>query len=190
MKKVSGWFLRLLGWKINVDDKYRIDKAVVIMAPHTSMRDFWIGRLAFWYIQLPVKFLIKKEMFWFPMGVGLRLLGAVPVNRKRSGHVTEEIAQMFHEKTKFMFVITPEGTRNLNHHWKRGFYKIALMANVPVLLGYLDYARKEGGIGGMLVPTGNVEEDFKGIYDFYKNVTARYPEKFNLSPQHFNKVEK
>lgn len=181
MKKVSGLILKLLGWKINVDKQFMIDKAVVVMAPHTSMIDFWIGRFAFWSLGLPARFLIKKELFWFPMGIMLKSMGAVPVDRKRIGNLTESIVQMFREKKKFMFTITPEGTRKLNHHWKRGFYQIAQEAEVPILLGYVDYKKKEGGIGKMIIPTGNFEEDLKEVQTFYYNITARHPEKFNLS---------
>ncbi len=181
MKKVSGLILKLLGWKIKVDKQFIIDKAVVVMAPHTSMIDFWIGRLAFWSLGLPARFLIKKELFWFPMGIMLKSMGAMPVDRKRIGNLTESIVQMFREKKRFMFTITPEGTRKLNNHWKRGFYQIAQDAGVPILLGYVDYKKKEGGIGKMIIPSGNFEDDLKAIHTFYYNITARHPEKFNLS---------
>jgi 1-acyl-sn-glycerol-3-phosphate acyltransferase len=131
MKQISGFLLKILGWKIDVGKEFMLDKAVVVMAPHTSMADFWIGRLAFWKINLPVRFLIKKELFWFPMGIILKSLGAIPVDRKKIGNLTESIVQMFREKRKFMFTITPEGTRNLNYNWKRGFYQIAQAADVP-----------------------------------------------------------
>jgi len=181
MKQFSGLLLRLGGWKIHVDEAFMLDKAVVIMAPHTSMLDFWIGRLAFWWLKLPAHFMIKKEMSWFPLNLILRMLGAIPVNRRHSGKITEEIADMFRKRRQFRLVITPEGTRNVNLHWKKGFYRIALEADVPVLLGYVDYKKKTGGIGKMIVPSGNFEADMKEIRDFYAGITARYPEKFNLS---------
>lgn len=185
MKKVSGLVLKLMGWKILVDERFRqVNKAVVIMAPHTSMKDFWIGRLAFWNIGLPVGFLIKKEMFWFPMGMVLRSMGGIPVNRARSGNLTENIANMMRSKERLMLVITPEGTRKYNPHWKRGFYRIAEMASVPVLLGYVDYHKKEAGIGKLVLPSGDYERDLPEIQKFYFDITARHPEKFHLSPMY------
>ena len=59
--------------------------------------------------------------------------------------------------------------------WKTGFYHIATGANVPIVLGYLDYRRKVGGIGPVVHPTGNLEEDMKIIRGFYAGITARYP---------------
>jgi 1-acyl-sn-glycerol-3-phosphate acyltransferase len=190
MKHFSGMLLRLGGWKIHVNEAFKLDKAVVIMAPHTSMLDFWIGRLAFWWLKLPAHFMIKKELFWFPLNLILRKLGAIPVNRRNSGKITEELADMFRKRKQFLLVITPEGTRNLTHHWKKGFYRIALEADVPVLLGYIDYKKRTGGIGKMMIPTGNYVEDMKEIQDFYAGITARYPEKFNLSQMYSDQTNK
>jgi len=181
MKKVSGLILKLMGWKIIVNEEFMLKKAVVIMAPHTSNMDFWIGRLAFWKLTLPVRFLIKKEMFRFPLGVFLKAMGAIPVDRKNSGNIIEEIVNLFNERDKLCFTITPEGTRKLNHNWKKGFYQIATKANVPILLGYVDYKYKTGGIGMVIFPSGNFEKDMEIITDFYKTVNAKYPENFNLS---------
>ncbi len=67
-------------------------------------------------------------------------------------------------------------------YWKTGFYHIAMGANVPIVLGYLDYRRKVGGIGPVVHPTGNMEADMKIIKAFYVDVTAKYPEKALSSP--------
>jgi hypothetical protein len=56
-----------------------------------------------------------------------------------------------------------------------------------ILLGYVDYKKKEGGIGKIIHPSGNFEEDLKEVQTFYYNVTARYPEKFNLSEMYRKK---
>lgn len=189
MKQVSGFLLRINGWKIKVPDEYKLTKAVVIMAPHTSMSDFWIGRLAFWYLKMKVCFLIKKEMFFFPIAPILKAMGGIPVDRKNSGTLREDIVNMFVERKSFVLTITPEGTRKLNHHWKKGFYYIALKADVPVLLGYLDYKSKTGGIGKIVKPTGNFAADMKEIELFYHHISAKYPENFNLSRMHREKSQ-
>ena len=43
---------------------------------------------------------------------------------------------------------------------------------------YLDYARKRGGFGPELIPTGNVREDMDEVRAFYADVAGKYPEKF------------
>jgi 1-acyl-sn-glycerol-3-phosphate acyltransferase len=187
MKQVSGLILKLTGWRVNVPPEFRLDKAVVVMAPHTSMRDFWIGRLAYWYLGMKVKFIIKKELFFFPLGIFIKAMGGIPVNRQNSGNLKDQIVEIFSEKEHLVLTITPEGTRKLNYNWKRGFYYIAVKANVPILLGYVDYKKKTGGIGKLVTPSGNYEEDLGIIQDFYMDITARFPENFNLSPQNRKK---
>ena len=91
--------------------------------------------------------------------------------------------QMFNENDEFFLVITPEGTRSYSEHWKKGFYRIACGAKVPIAFGYIDYKTKKGGIGGMFYPCGDFEKDFEIIKEFSSKITPRFPEKFNLSPQ-------
>ena len=74
-------------------------------------------------------------------------------------------------------IFTPEGTRSYNPNWKKGFYYIALKADVPIYLGYLDYERKTGGFYGEFKPTGDVESDIKSIKATLGQFKGKYPEK-------------
>ena len=49
----------------------------------------------------------------------------------------------FSKRDSFHLAITPEGTRSLAPKWKMGFYHIAVTANVPIQLAYLDYKKAE-----------------------------------------------
>lgn len=157
-----------------------IPKAVIIMAPHTSNWDFIIGRLAFFLYKISPKIMIKKEAFKPFVGFLLRWFGGIPVDRRHSQNTVKEITSCFQRYDRFHLLITPEGTRKRVNKWKRGFYFIAHNAGVPIFLGFLDYRKKEGGIGMMIEPTGNFDADFKIIEDFYRGKQARHPEKFNL----------
>ena len=53
------------------------------------------------------------------------------------------MADLFKDNENLVMLITPEGTRSLRTQWKTGFYHIAVAANVPIALGYCDYAKKE-----------------------------------------------
>ncbi len=183
MSQIARFILRLLGWNIYYRVPSDIPKAVIIMAPHTSNWDFIIGRLSFFLYRLRPRILIKKEAFGPFIGPVLRKLGGIPVDRGHSRNTVKEITKCFQKYDKFYLLITPEGTRKRVNAWKRGFYFIALNAKVPILLGFLDYRKKEGGVGMMLEPTGDFEADFKVIEDFYRDKQARHPEKFNLTPR-------
>jgi 1-acyl-sn-glycerol-3-phosphate acyltransferase len=178
---LSRFILRLFGWRTSAILPENIVKVVLIVAPHTSYWDFVIGRMTFWSSKLKIKVLIKKEVFFFPLGWFLRRLGGVPVARRQRNNLVEQATEVFQKNPTMVLVITPEGTRRKVHHWKKGFYYIAMEAKVPIALGFIDYGTKTGGIGPLIYPTGNYEKDLAVIMDFYHDKKGRYPEKFNLS---------
>ncbi len=181
MRKLLQFVLiKIFGWQITGTIPPEIKKAVIIVAPHTSLWDFVVGRIAFWYLNVDVKFMIKSEAFKWPFGYFLRKLGGVPVKRGRPAYLLIQILKMFKENESFFTVITPEGTRSLVPKWKRGFYEIALKANVPVILAFIDYKYKKGGLGPVFYPSGNYEKDLKEIEKFYMPFHGKHPERFNL----------
>jgi 1-acyl-sn-glycerol-3-phosphate acyltransferase len=178
MKKVSKLILKLSGWKLDYAIPEGVDRCVLVSAPHTSNWDFIIGRLAMWAFDVNVKMLIKKELFFFPFGFFLKALGGIPVDRKNKGNnVTGIIAEEFSKQEKLCVLFTPEGTRSYNPNWKKGFYYLAIKAEVPIFLGYIDYERKIGGIKQKFIPTGDVDKDLEEIKLFYKDYKGKHPEK-------------
>jgi 1-acyl-sn-glycerol-3-phosphate acyltransferase len=188
MKKIATFLLRLKGWRVTHGMPEGVPKAVIIMAPHTSNWDFVIGRLGFVSQGVKVNIMIKKESFFFPLGIVLRWLGAIPVDRGFSVKTIKQITDMMNQSDEFFLIITPEGTRKLVKNWKKGFYFIAEHAKVPIIMGFLDYKTKTGGLGPVLYPSGNYQKDLKKIEEFYSDKQAYYPENFNLSPQ-YHKTE-
>lgn len=179
--------LRLSGWKISGRLPGDVKKCIVVMAPHTSNWDFVLGWLGYSALGINSKYLIKKEMFFFPLGGVIKALGGIPVDRDRGNSVALQLGELFNKQDSLVLTITPEGTRSLVMHWKKGFYSLARHAKVPLVLGFLDYKRKTGGLGPLIHITGDYGEDMKRIEAFYLDKTARYPEKFNLSPQYRNR---
>lgn len=184
MKRKFGKFImKLVGWRVVNNTPPDIKKFVTLMAPHTSNWDFLLGWFGYMSLGINSKYLIKKEAFVFPLGWLVTAMGGMPVDRKASTNIVLQVGEMFKKDDNLIITIAPEGTRSLNRNWKKGFYYIALNANVPIALGFLDYKNKIGGIGKLFIPTGNYEEDLKEMEKFYFDKQARYPEKFNLSLQ-------
>lgn len=173
--------MRMIGWKVTGSIPPEIKKCVIIAAPHTSNWDFFIGRMAYWQLGVPVKFLIKKEAFDHPLGWLVKRMGGIPVDRKKSNNLVDQVASVFDDYSILNIVVTPEGTRKLVEQWKKGFYFIALKAGVPIVLGFVDYHKKIGGFGPVIYPSGDYNSDIIAIESFYKDKTAKHPEKFNLS---------
>lgn len=168
-------YLRLFGWKLE-GVLPPIDKAVVIAAPHTSNWDLPHMLAVSWALGVGPSWLGKREIFRFPFGWLMRLLGGLPVERGVRANVVEQAASRFAAADRLFLVVPPSGTRSRASHWKSGFWHIARTARVPILCAYLDYARKAGGIGPLLDPTGVAAVDMPLIRAFYATVAARYPE--------------
>lgn len=174
--------LKVLGWKLVGVIPADMKKCVIVVAPHTSIADFILGRLAYCSIDMPVKFLIKKEFFNYPILKQILLsMGGIPVDRSRNNNTVTHTAALFKKYDTLNLVLAPEGTRKLVRNWKKGFYYIAEKAGVPIVLGFLDYKKKELGFGPNFYPTGNYEEDWKFMESFYRGINAKHPEKYNLS---------
>ncbi len=175
------FILWVFGWK--VDQNIPKEKSfIILVAPHTSNWDFLVGRLVIGSLRVPQTVMMKKEMFFFPLKYLLKALGAMPINRKKSMKMVDYIVEMFEEKENFVFSITPEGTRSYVEKWKTGFYHIAVKANVPLVLGKIDYKRKESGLADVIYPSGDFEKDFKKIIDLLSDVEGRNPELYNSKP--------
>jgi 1-acyl-sn-glycerol-3-phosphate acyltransferase len=182
--RISQLILNLFGWHTNGSLPPGIKKAVMIVAPHTSTWDFVIGRLTFYGTGPKLRVLIKKEAFFFPLGYLLKALGGVPVDRGKKNYMVENVASLYKEYKSLVVVITPEGTRRLARHWKKGFYMIAIEAKVPIALAFIDYRNKTGGVGPLLYPSGDFDKDMEIIYAFYRDKTPRHPERFYLPVKH------
>ena len=153
-------------------------KYILALAPHTSNWDFVLGRLYSNAVGLKCNFLMKKEWFFWPLGVLMRRMGGVPVYRSRQMGSTDLLAKKAIESDEFRLCITPEGTRKPNREWKRGFYYIALKANIPIVLYGLDYERRLIKCTKMVVPTGDIEKDMQEIKEYFREFKGRHPEKF------------
>lgn len=176
MKILSKFFFWITGWKVIGAVPKELKKLVMIAAPHTSNWDLLYARAAFYIMGIPVRYTVKKELFFFPLGNILRGVGGIPIDRKTKGNMVDKMATLFNEREELTILITPEGTRSYAPEWKKGFYYIALAANVPISLGYLDYEKKHAGVGPLIYPTGNYEKDLDKIQSFYRDITAKFPE--------------
>ncbi|MCP3898115.1 MAG: glycerol acyltransferase, partial [Desulfobacteraceae bacterium] len=112
-----------------------------------------------------------------PFGWFMKWLGIIPIDRSKSNNIVELTIQQFNNSEKLIIIVPPSGTRNKVTHWKTGFYYIALGANVPISLGFIDYGKKTSGIGPLFYPTGDIEEDMKVIRKFYADIKGKYQHK-------------
>lgn len=181
MKKAIYSFIyyRLLGWKthVTVPD---YDKCVICAAPHTTNFDLFIGKLFYGALGRKTSFMMKKEWFFFPMGIFFKAAGGITVDRGRKTSLVDQMVNHFAKSRKFHLAITPEGTRKPNPDWKKGFYYIALKAQVPIVLIGIDYEKKTITATKAVMPSGDIDKDMREIKLYFKDFKGKYPENFVL----------
>jgi 1-acyl-sn-glycerol-3-phosphate acyltransferase len=174
------WIFRLKGWKIEGEVLTDLKKCVLIAAPHTSNWDFIYTMAAFNITKFNINYLAKKELFRFPLNILLKATGAIPVVRSKNQNLVDNIIEKFKQSEQLLLMIPAEGTRKLVDKWKSGFYYVALGAQVPIVLCYLDYSRKVAGFGQILYPTGDKLVDMAAIKAFYADKVGKHPEWFSI----------
>lgn len=190
MSLYTAWF-KLKGWTFSTDLPEEVHRCVMIASPHTSNWDFIYMAGCFEMLGITIRFTVKKELRKIPLvGWMLNKFGAIWIDRtpKKAGEkrpsMVEVMIDLFKNHDKLTLVVTPEGTRSLRTEWKTGFYQVALKAGVPICLGYLDYKKKEAGVGGVVWPSGDMEADLKKIMQFYNGVTPKHPAMFSVDKRY------
>ena len=191
---IANFLLWLSGWKVKKDYPPEATRCVMIAAPHTTNWDAYFVKLATISLGIPMKIAIKDNWTKGLIGFIMRPMGALGIDRSpkngsdRMSQV-DLMADLFKTNDSIALAIAPEGTRKRREKWKRGFYWVAKKADVPITFGYLDYEKKEAGVGPeVLWPSDDIDKDFKKINDFYRDIKAKYPEKYSLDLR-FEKVQ-
>ncbi len=179
IKKLIAWiYLGVSGWRPEGEFP-PLDKYVLIAAPHTTNWDMPHMIAISWAMGIKTRWMGKSTIFKFPFATFMKLLGGMSIDRSRSTNVVAQAAAMIRASDRIILTVPPEGTRSGGGDvWRSGFYHIAREADVPILLGFLDYSRKRGGLGPSVQPSGDVVADMDQIRAFYQPQMARFPDKF------------
>lgn len=154
MQVIGRFLLRLQGWKL-VGELPDLPKVVVVLAPHTSNKDFTIAASVWMALDLKLSYLMKKEAFFWPMKGFFMNIGGIPIDRSRPQNIIREAVKWFREHEGVWLGITPEGTRKKVNSWKTGFLRIAHEANVPILIVGIDAKTKSICVDKVLKTTGD-----------------------------------
>ena len=166
-------YFKIMGWKFLGSWPAGLKKAVVIVVPHTSWHDFYLGLLVRRILGVDIKFVAKKELFRPPFGWYFKWVGGTALDRTPGQKKVEAIAALFDQKQEFRLAIAPEGTRKKVAEWKTGFYYIAKTADVPIVMIAFDFGRKRVKVSKPLYTTNDREKDFLKIREFYREVTGK-----------------
>ena len=179
LRGLSIAFLRLTGWKVEGHLPAHAAKSVLIAAPHTSNWDLPYTLMVAFVLRLHVYWMGQESIFKPPFRGVMMWLGGIPVDRAQSNNlVAASSTAIMHATGPLQLIVPPEGTRSKARYWKTGFYYIAAGAQVPIVMAYLDYSRKVGGLGPIFQPTGDIEADMESIKAFYAPFKGKNPDQF------------
>jgi len=176
---ISRLLLTVMGWNTNAVGHFpiHVEKCVMIVAPHTSGWDFFIGILYRSLFKLTKsRYLGKKELFKPPFGFLFRWLGGTPVDRSSSNNTVKEVVNMFSSTDELIIALSPEGTRQKVDRLKTGFYNIANQAQVPIVMVGLDFKNKQLVFSEPFHASGDQQKDFDQIIRFFGPIQGKHPE--------------
>lgn len=180
VRQLSVAALRLGGWQLK-GELPPANKFVMIAAPHTSNWDLPVMLAVAFAFGVRLAWLGKHTLFRGPFGYFFRWLGGLPVDRSAAHDVVAQSIALFQQRDQLMLAVAPEGTRKKVRYWKTGFYHIASGAGVPIVTGFIDYRRKETGVGPTLQPTGQLAADLQIIQAFYAGITGLHAAETSLA---------
>jgi len=182
LRLIDNLIMWLAGWHVNgtLPD---IPKFVLIGAPHSSNWDFVLFLAVIFHLKADVRYMGKAELFRFPHGPFFYYCGGVPVDRKKSTGLVEQMVEACNQADKFILTIAPEGTRHHVSEWKRGFYHIAKNAGIPIVIAAIDGKSKTVRVGQVFHPTQDMEADLKAIKGFYDGLEGVNPRRKYITLQ-------
>lgn len=179
MKKIiASCILFVIGWKIVGLREYP-KKCVIIFAPHTSNWDFFFGKCYAYILGVKPNYLVKNELSFWPLSIFIKYNGGIPVDRYSSNSLVSQLSERIIKSDKMMLTLSPEGTRKKVSKWRTGFYHIAKEANVPLVLAFLDFKKKEMGCYKIIYSLTNFDDNMKEIEMFYRGVQGKYSSEYN-----------
>lgn len=175
MRWISVAGLRLTGWKCEGERPPQA-KYVLVCAPHTSNWDWVVFMAMVFAFRARLYYMVKDSLFTGIKGPIVKWLGGIPIDRSRNTGVVEQMVEQFNKADQLELAIPVEGTRRRVEKWKTGFYHVAHQAQVPIVLGYLNFEKKAGGFGPAFTTTGDMDRDIVICQEFYGPLKGKNPE--------------
>jgi len=178
IRALFGFIFFLTGWKVKGNLSEGLTKCVLIIGPHTSYWDFYIGVAARSICGFRASYLVKKELFAYqPVAWFLRITGGISIDRHNSKiNVVDMVVGLFDQRDYLVLALAPEGTRKKVATFKTGFYRIAHKAQVPIVIVAFDFGHKEVRFIEEFHTTGNMEKDIEHIMSQYHGIEGLHPD--------------
>ena len=172
--------LRAGNWQVVNGLNKPVKKAILVAAPHTSNWDFVYAIPTLHALGVKnQRYLIKKELFIWPLSWLFKVTGGIPVDRSKKNDLTSTLKKLLDENESLFLLFPPEGTRSRVERWKTGFYYTAIDTGLPIILAFIDGENRRIGFGDIIYPSGDFNQDFERIESFYEDIKGIIPKNYN-----------
>lgn len=155
------------GWRV-IGSFPDLPRLVLIGAPHSSWWDAAVGFLIALAVGLRIRWMAKSELFVFPLGHIARACGGIAVDRSgQRRNQADAAAELLTTVERRWLVLLPDGTRHPIRQWRRGFWRIAVQAKVPIFPVAFDYPSRQVILGPLHWPSGDQDADVAALARFY-----------------------
>ncbi|MFI2811322.1 MULTISPECIES: 1-acyl-sn-glycerol-3-phosphate acyltransferase [Microbulbifer] len=179
LRQVAKLLLKLHGWRVVADESaLKLKKYVLLGAPHTTNWDGYYFILTALKLGLVPQWMGKDKLFKFPLGGMMRWFGGIAVDRSKANNLVEATVEQFKRSASLVIAVPPEGTRGMAERWKTGFYHIARGAGVPVVCGFINFPRKEVGMGPAFEMSADLARELERFRDFYADKIGKFPQRY------------
>ncbi len=172
-RRLCSWWLRCRGWQLRGDFP-DVPRLVLIAAPHSSWWDGYWGLIFKVALGADVAFMGKAELFRGPLGLLLRKLGGIPVERAAAHGVVEQMVARFAAARQLWLGMAPEGTRKRVTQWRSGFWHIAHEADVPIFPVAFDYPSRSIVLGPLFHTSADMAADMVRLRNWYAPFRGRH----------------
>ncbi|MBR5924728.1 MAG: 1-acyl-sn-glycerol-3-phosphate acyltransferase [Bacteroidales bacterium] len=177
--RFCGWLLRRMGWTA-IGGPLAEKKVICLGVPHTSFWDFVVAYLFYTSFGDVAHVMVKKELFFWPLGSILRACGCIPVDRSNATELVHSLIEHMNQDEVFKLAIAPEGTRKPVKRWKTGAFRIAYATGVPVYAGWFDWRTKRISCGEKLTLSGDISADMAMMQAHYESLhlTGKHKDRY------------
>ncbi|WP_346837395.1 1-acyl-sn-glycerol-3-phosphate acyltransferase [Microbulbifer sp. SAOS-129_SWC] len=179
LRQLARLMLKLHGWRVVADRQaLELKKYVLLGAPHTTNWDGYYFILTALKLKLVPQWMGKDKLFAFPLGGIMRWFGGIAVDRSKANNLVEATITQYRQRDSLVIAVPPEGTRGAAERWKTGFYHIARGAAVPVVCGFIDFPKKEVGLGPVMQMGENLAAELARLGEFYAGKIGKFPQRY------------
>jgi 1-acyl-sn-glycerol-3-phosphate acyltransferase len=159
------WF-RKSGWRFIGPLPKTLKNCVIVVGPHHSRKDFFIGLAVCHLAHFRTDILVNEKYFRFPIKNFLHTLGARPYNHDEHPRLHKWVLKNIKKRQQYSVVMTTRFLSDDRGTFRSEWYEIALTAGIPIVPVAIDHRKKSVKIHSHFYTSLSKERDLHFVQNF------------------------